>query len=95
MARGETARITPRLWRKSSQWFALERSLAAIIVDDTDVAQVFKDTCVEYRYDEELERCACMPGRACITSLYITAFYNRPFRKWTVEWPIIRCGAGC
>lgn len=57
MARALTARITPRLWRKSSQWFAMERTLAAVIVNDTDVAQVFRDTCVDYAFDLELERC--------------------------------------
>ena len=56
MARGEQVRITPRLWRKTSQWFAIERSLARVIADDTDVADLFRKTCVEVEYDEELDR---------------------------------------
>ncbi len=65
MARNPAARITPRLWRKSSQWFSMERSLASIIVDDTDVAQIFKDTCVDYKYDRALERCVFTFPCAC------------------------------
>ncbi|CAL8469170.1 g8711 [Coccomyxa elongata] len=56
MARGEQVRITPRLWRKTSQWFAIERGLARIIADDTAVADLFRETCVEVEYDEELDR---------------------------------------
>jgi hypothetical protein len=64
MARGEKVKITPRLWRKSSQWFAMERSLAAVIVNDTDVADIFRTTCVDSYYDKELERCAVYPAAA-------------------------------
>ncbi|KAK9907953.1 hypothetical protein WJX75_000484 [Coccomyxa subellipsoidea] len=56
MARGEQVRITPRLWRKTSQWFAIERGLAQVIVDDTAVADLFRKTCVEVDFDEELDR---------------------------------------
>lgn len=56
MARGEQVRITPRLWRKTSQWFAIERGLAQVIVDDTAVADLFRETCVEVDFDEELDR---------------------------------------
>ncbi len=56
MARGEGVRITPRLWRKTSQWFAIERGLAQVIANDTAVADLFRETCVEVEHDAELDR---------------------------------------
>jgi hypothetical protein len=46
-------RITPRMWRKSSQWVVLERALARVVAEDTALAAVFRATCWE-RDDEEL-----------------------------------------
>ena len=58
MARGDPrARITPRMWRKSSQWVALARPLARLVAEDAALAAVFRATCWE-RDDEELQECA-------------------------------------
>lgn len=56
MARGAGAQITLHLWRKTSQWVALERTLAAAVANDTAVADLFREACVEVDWDEEIER---------------------------------------
>ncbi|CAK0784365.1 hypothetical protein CVIRNUC_007569 [Coccomyxa viridis] len=56
MARAKDAQITPALWRKTSQWIALERELAAAVAGDTAVANMFRQSCLEVDWDDELER---------------------------------------
>ena len=38
-----TANLTKEHWRKSGQWFALHRKHVQVIVDDTEVAEAFKE----------------------------------------------------
>ena len=56
MARMPSSQITPAVWRKTSQWIALERQLAAAVANDTAVADLFRESCREVDWDNELER---------------------------------------
>ena len=56
MATVQSAQITPALWRKSSQWSVLHRDLAAVVANDTVVADLFRESCVEKEWDSELDR---------------------------------------
>ena len=56
MARAPASQITPAVWRKTSQWIALERQLAAAVANDTSVADLFRESCREVDWDNELER---------------------------------------
>ncbi len=56
MARAASSQITPAVWRKTSQWIALERHLAATVANDTAVADLFQESCREVDWDNELER---------------------------------------
>ena len=59
MARGDRrVRVPPRLWRKSSQWVALARPLARVVAEDTAIAEIFRASCFETDWDEELDRWA-------------------------------------
>lgn len=49
--------IPKSLWRKSSQWAALNREHALQAVKDTVINNVIKKHCV-YGYDSYLKRCA-------------------------------------
>ena len=61
MARSDPRmRITPRMWRKSSQWVVLGRALARVVADDVAMADVFRATCWE-RDDDEVVECAAPP----------------------------------
>lgn len=40
-----SANLTKEHWRKSGQWFALHRKHVQVIVDDTEVAEAFKEHC--------------------------------------------------
>lgn len=44
------------VWRKTSQWIALERNLAAAVANDTEVANLFRESCQEVDWDDELDR---------------------------------------
>lgn len=56
MARAPALQITPAVWRKTSQWIALERNLAAAVANDTEVANLFRESCQEVDWDDELDR---------------------------------------
>ena len=56
MARAPASQITPVVWRKTSQWIALERNLAAAVANDTEVANLFRESCQEVDWDDELDR---------------------------------------
>ena len=59
-------------WRKSGQWFALNRRHAQIVVDDTEVAQAFKE-CARSSCScscSALQRCSVINGiHAALTRL--------------------------
>ena len=46
-----------RHWRKSSQWFALTRKHAELVVRDTELLPTFRQHC-HSGFDEDLNRCA-------------------------------------
>lgn len=43
-----TERMSKAHWRKSAQWFALSRPLAAVVARDDHVARVFQMQCYSY-----------------------------------------------
>ena len=43
-----TGRLTKAHWRKSAQWFAMSRPLAAVVARDDHVAPVFERECYTY-----------------------------------------------
>ncbi len=45
-----------RHWRKSSQWFALTRKHANLVMADTELLDVFKSHC-KNGWDNDLNRC--------------------------------------
>lgn len=45
-----------RHWRKSSQWFALTRKHADLIMADTELLDIFKAHC-KNGWDNDLNRC--------------------------------------
>lgn len=56
-------RIPPSKWRKSQQWFAMLRSHAQLMVDDTAFDQAFADTCYS-RWDHHRNR-SCTSQMHC------------------------------
>ena len=50
----ESPTLKKEHWRKSGQWFALNRQHVEIVVDDTEVAEAFK----------ECARCPSCPCRS-------------------------------
>ena len=47
-----------RHWRKSSQWFALTRKHAELIMQDTELLHIFQQHC-QNAWDNDLNRRAC------------------------------------
>ena len=43
--------LSKDMWRKSSQWFALTRAHAQVIVDDTIIDGIFRRDCYPTRED--------------------------------------------
>lgn len=51
-AEDKPIRLRQTLWRKSSQWFALSRSHAELVVNDTEVEAIFSTGCYSRPYDQ-------------------------------------------
>ncbi len=62
-----------RHWRKSSQWFALTRKHAELVVRDTELLPTFRQHC-HSGFDEDLNRCA--PCGLSISMLPPTYVYS-------------------
>lgn len=67
-AEGGAVRLRQTLWRKSSQWFALSRSHAELVINDTEVEAIFKGGCYSRDYDEVIRSYVALPFRPCSPS---------------------------
>ena len=50
-----------RHWRKSSQWFALTRKHAQLVMEDTELLPIFAQHC-QNAWDNDLNRCGTLPS---------------------------------
>ena len=53
--------LTKENWRKSSQWFALTRAHAQIVVEDTIIDAIFRKDCYPTREDGWYVFSPCLP----------------------------------
>ena len=85
-----------RHWRKSSQWFALTRKHAELVMQDTDLLPIFAQHC-QNAWDNDLNRCGTLPS-SCKAAF---PFNMIPCESWAILGPSVivppsgRCMRSC
>ncbi len=81
-----TGRLTKAHWRKSAQWFAMSRPLAAVVARDDHVAPVFERECYTYALNGKVPAPPHVKARTHMCSSFGETFL--PFQRSLLHLPV-------